>query len=167
MRLQPAREVARGGGFELRRIVRREHPGAAAEETGIGRCGAALFLAGHGVAAQELAAGDGLPRQIDDLALGAAGIGHQCARLHQRIEMADGVEDAADGLRKEDEVGGRNGFGQRRAAVDGAGGDGASAIARGELTPTMAPSNPALRRARPNDAPIKPVPTMATCFMNV
>src|SRR5208283_4953204 len=37
--------------------------------------------------------------------------------------MADGVEDAADGLREEDEVGGGDGLSQRRGAVDGAGGE--------------------------------------------
>ena len=40
----------------------------------------------------------------------------------------------------------------------------ALSTARGELTPRISPSNPARRSARPNDAPINPVPTMATVF---
>jgi hypothetical protein len=121
-------------------------------------------VAGHGVAAQELAAGDVLPRQVDDFALGAAGVGDEGAGADQRIEMPDGVENAADGLGEEDQVGLGNGFGERRAAVDGAGGNGVGDGARG-ADPGDRPSNPAWRKARPKDEPIRPVPTMATLFM--
>src|SRR5271157_3952418 len=38
--------------------------------------------------------------------------------------MPDGVENAADGLGKEDQIGLGHGFGERRAAVDGRGGNG-------------------------------------------
>src|ERR1039458_815539 len=43
----------------------------------------------------------------------------------------------------------------------------ASAMAAGELTPVIAPSNPAWRRASPKDEPIRPVPTMTTFCMLV
>ena len=54
--LQPRAEFARGRSVEFRGFVGRQDPGAAAEQIGIGRGGAALFLARHGMAAQELAA---------------------------------------------------------------------------------------------------------------
>src|ERR1017187_2597217 len=41
----------------------------------------------------------------------------------------------------------------------------ASAMARSELTPVMEPPNPASRNASPKEAPIRPVPIMATLFM--
>src|ERR1019366_3856537 len=42
-----------------------------------------------------------------------------------------------------------------------------SAMAAGELTPVIAPSKPAWRRASPKDEPIRPVPTMTTfCMLN-
>jgi len=78
--------------------------------------------------------------------------------------MPDGVENAADGLGEEDQIGLGNGFGQRRAAVDGPAAM-APAMAGGELTPVIGPSNPAWRKARPKDEPIRPVPTMTTFFM--
>src|ERR1700757_4337875 len=37
-------------------------------------------------------------------------------------------------------------------------------IASGELTPMILPANPAFRRARANDPPIRPTPTMLTTF---
>jgi len=83
------------------------------------------------VAAQELAAGDVLPRQVDDFALGAAGVGDDGIRADERIEMPDGVENAADSLGEEHQIGLRNRFGQRRAAVDGPGGKSVGDGARG------------------------------------
>jgi len=63
------------------------------------------------MASEKLAASDRLARGIDDLALGAAGIGHEGAGLEQRIDVADRVEDAADGLGEKDQVGIANGIG--------------------------------------------------------
>ena len=76
------------------------------------------------MAAQELGAGEGLARQIDDFAFGAAGVGDQGSGAEQRVEVADGIEDAADGLREENEVCFRDGGCERSAAIDGARGDG-------------------------------------------
>ena len=45
--------------------------------------------------------------------------------------MPDGVENAADGLGEEDQIGLGNGFGERRAAVDGPRGHGVGDGARG------------------------------------
>ena len=81
---------------------------------------AAGLLAGHGMAAQELAARDVLARGVHDFALGAAGVGHQRAGAEQRVEMADGIEDAADGVREKHQVRFSQGLGQRGAAIDGA-----------------------------------------------
>ncbi len=103
--VQPVRELA-----GLRRC-----PGPPARPASAPRCaprkrsasadaGAALLFAGHGMAAQKLAARNLLRARSDDLALGAAGIGDQRVRAHQRIQMADGVENAADGLRQEHQV---------------------------------------------------------------
>ena len=74
--------------------------------------------------AQELGARQGLARQIDDGALGAAGVGDQGAGAEQRVEVADGIENAPDGLREENEVRFGDGGSERSAAIDGAGGDG-------------------------------------------
>ncbi len=130
MRSSQRAEVAGRRRFQLGRLVRRQRPGAAAEQTGVGFRRPALLFAGHGVAAQKLAAGDVLPRQVDDFALGAAGVGDQGVGADQRIEMPDGVENAADGLGEEDQIGLGHGFGQRRAAVDGARGQGVGDGAR-------------------------------------
>ena len=62
---------------------------------------------------QELAACDPLPRQIDDLALRAARIRNQRAGAEQRIQVADGVQNAPDGLRQENQVRLSRGFRQR------------------------------------------------------
>jgi hypothetical protein len=104
-----------------------------------------------------------LARHIDDLALGAARVGDQRIGPHQRVEMAHGIQNPADGRREEDQVRLPGHASASGAAVDGAGFQGAVA-ARGELTPRISPSKPALRSARPNEAPINPVPTMATVF---
>ena len=57
------------------------------------------------------------------VALGAAGVGDQGAGAEQRIEMADGIENAADGLREEDQVRVGDGVFERGAAIDGADGE--------------------------------------------
>ena len=54
--------------------------------------------------AQELAPRNGLQGEVRDPALGAAGVGDQRIRPRQRIQAPEGVENAADGLRQEDQV---------------------------------------------------------------
>ena len=76
------------------------------------------------MAAEKLAPRDALAREVDDLALGAAGIGHQCAFRQQRIDVADRIENASNRLRQEYDIGLRHCFGERRGSIDGAGRDG-------------------------------------------
>ena len=67
------------------------------KQAGIGRYRSARLFAGHRMAAQELAAAKSPPRQVDDIALGAARVGDQRIGPHQRIQMTQGIEDPADG----------------------------------------------------------------------
>ena len=93
------------------------------KRSGIRRGGAARLFAGHGMSAQKLGVGQGLARQIYDGALGAAGVGDQRAGTEQGIEVAEGIENASDGLRQENEVRVGDGVFERGAAIDGTDGE--------------------------------------------
>jgi hypothetical protein len=162
--LQPRAEVAGRRRCQLGRRIRRQRPGAAAKKTAIGLRRPALLFAGHGVAAQELAAGDALPRQIDDFALGAAGVGDDGIGADQgsRCRMVSRMRPMVWERKTRSAWATASASGAPRSMAPAAM---ASVIAPGELTPVIGPSNPAWRKARPKDAPIRPVPTMTTLFM--
>jgi hypothetical protein len=71
------------------------------------------------------------PGLIHDYLLGAACIGHQRVSAHQRVEFAQGVENAIDRLREEQEVAEGAGFFERRAAIDSAPGNSLVDTSRG------------------------------------
>ena len=80
---------------------------------------AALFLAGHGVAAQKLALADAARGLRHNRFLRAAGIGDQHARPQVSVQVMQRIQDAADRLGQVDQVRAGRGFGQRDAFVDG------------------------------------------------
>ena len=159
--LQPRAEFARGGGLQLRRLVRASAPRCGPRNrSGSAAGGAALLLAGHGMAAQELAARMQLPRAastISHLVLPASVT--SASGPHQRIEMADGVENAADGLREEDQVGLRPrplpAAAPRSMAPRG---ERRLRWRAGELTPRIAPVEPGLPQRQPERAADQPDP---------
>ena len=69
---------------------------------------------------QKLAAAEGADCLIHNGLLGAAGVGDEHAGADQRIEVADGVDDPADGLGQVDPVGGGCRILQRGGIVYGA-----------------------------------------------
>jgi len=80
---QPHAKLQRGRGVELGVCVRRQDPGAAGKRSGEAASAPRVSLPPWD-ARQELGAGEGLARQIDNGALGAAGIGDQRAGVEQR-----------------------------------------------------------------------------------
>src|SRR5262249_2744410 len=108
--VEPSAKLAHHSCSELRGGIGREHPRAIAEDIGLGRGSAARLLARHRMPTQKLRACDAMAGESDKPALGGARVGDKRAGRQKRVEMADGVEDAADGLREEDEVGLRRSF---------------------------------------------------------
>ena len=70
------------------------------------------------MAAEKLPPRNRLTRYIDDLALRAPHVRHQRARLEQRIDVPNRVENAPDGLRQKNQIGGRHRLFQSRSAID-------------------------------------------------
>src|SRR6185312_12029632 len=94
---EPRSEFSKGGV--------RQNPGTPAEEIGVRGFGAPLLFAGHGVSADEAGAAQMSRGGFANGNLGAAGVGHERSRFHERIEMFQGFENPGDGLRKKDEIG--------------------------------------------------------------
>ena len=72
------------------------------------------------MAAQELRAAKRAAGLIDNAAFGAAGVGDERFGAKAGADDAKRIEDAADGLREEDQIGAGNGLYQRASFVDGA-----------------------------------------------
>ena len=128
---------------------------------------AAKLLACHGMSGQ-----DALPclgakdhaRALDELLLGAAGVGDEG---RGRKRGSDGLElrqDGADRSGEDDDVTADNGaFQIGFGTVDGFA-FAAPCRSTGRLSqPTIVPANPCCRRASPSDPPIRPVPTIVIC----
>ena len=155
------------------RIEGGEEPDGVAEEGGFGEGGAAGLLACHGMAGEET--GSACPAReegagfLGDLELGAAHVGEEVGVAVDAIVEDGGeelhpVEDGEDGRGEEDDVGGAGeveGIGTAAGEeLDGAGGLGGLELAALASKPAISPVKPLARRARPVEAPMRPVPRM-------
>jgi len=129
---------------QLGRFVRRQRPGASAKQTGVRFRRPRFSLPAMG-GRPETGSGRCLPRQVDDFALGAAGVGDQgfgrTRRSRCRIVSRCG---RWSGEKHQIGLGNSFGSGAPRSMAPMAI---ASAMAGAELTPVIAPSNPAWRSA--------------------
>src|SRR3569623_1908819 len=107
---QPAAKFGSGGTCQ--------DPGTSAEQIGAGGSGAALLFAGHGVTADKTGATEMGRSGFAIGGFGAAGVGNERVRFHERIEMLQCFENPGNRLRKKDEVGFGGGLFERRAGID-------------------------------------------------